>query len=460
MNTTLEPVSHSSATQVAADPASVGAGGAVSGQELTPVVKKDESQDTIANGPEWIPQPAKDAWRWLGEKGLKARKASIEAVPAVIVNNSSNLLGMTHVATEVVMFKAGLKGANLVDRPEKAVNWVVEPFNKIKNDIVTNSKSRDYSFRDLFKGNVAKNFHKYITDTNGATIREAQRQLAANRTNSDGSTFGLSNVKLGNPWQTRSTFVGLLIWTISALIPEHKDSDEEVERMATMRTLHPIKYVGERLKQAVWVPDWTSHKRQMLGLGYMLIGVCSLLGSTRQRVKFKGDEISKIMVGTETGLKEQYTFNVGYLMTSLISFISSIPLLFALDENKGYSSFGSLMMLRIPFMFKSIGQKYKDAEPGRHSYTTGMVSFQAENAMQSLIGGATKLPDGTIVDHEDEKRHAIKEAKAIKRARRGGHNLHLDQSADTPHTLVSDVKSIERAIPQRVEAQKEAVAAV
>jgi hypothetical protein len=385
-------------------------------------------------------QPLKNLWEKLSDIGARMRRASIAAMPAFLVNNSSNVLGFSHVLTEFVMFKAGIKGNKLIDNPQNPINWVVEPVKKVAADIYTNSKSRDYSLKQLFTGNVSQNVKKYIVDTKAATLREVSRQ--------SGSGKSISEVALGNPWQTRTTFAGLVVWTLSALLPEHKDSEEEVERMATMRTLHPFKYAAERMRQAVWFPEWTSHKRQMIGLGYLVIGICSMLGSFRQRRDLK-HEIAGDAEMINMGLKQAYGFNAAYFGTSVLSFLSSLPLLFALDENKAYSVFGMTMMLRIPVMFKSISKKYEFNEPGKHSYTAGMVSFQLENAAQALIGGATKLPDGTIVDHEAEKRRAISEAKEYKKAHKKPHKPLIKDHPTiehniTPHPTVTQAKALER----------------
>ncbi len=409
--------------------------------QVDEVTEKQEKEKSL--------QSVKGPWHWVGGIGSAMRKAAISVTPAFIVNNSSNILGASHVATEFVMFKSGMKGNKLVDNPSNPANWVIEPVQKIWQDIATNSKSRDYSVEQIFAGNPVANFKKFAMDTNDASHREADRQISENQSRIKLGEKAKS-LSLGNPWQTRTTFVGLVIWALSAVIPERKDSDQEVERMATMRTLHPIQYVGERLKQAVWVPEWSSHKRQMLGLGYVVIGACSTMGSWRQRRDLNPALVEDAKLIAK-GLKKAYTFNGAYLGTSVLSFLSSIPLLFALDENKGYSTFGTILMGRIPVMVKSIKQKYRDNDPGASSYTAGMVSFQLENALQALIGGAEKLPDGTIVDHEDEKQRAIKAAKIIKREQKEhGAKHHSSNSDAVPSMVVSNVSHDDMAMPDRV----------
>ena len=417
---------------------------------------------------QWVPKFIRDIKSSVSTRVEKMRHASIEATPAVIVNNSSNVLAASHVATEMLMFKSGMKGANLIDNPGNPINWIKEPVQKIAADVLTNSKSRDYTPLDLLRGNPIKNFKHYVMDTHSASLREAERQIAANL-EAVAAGKAPKAMSLGNPWQTRTTLTGLIIWSLSAVLPERKESDEEIERMAKMRTLHPVKYVGERLQQAVWVPGWMSHKREMLGLGYLTIGALSGLGSWRNRRSLSKGMLEKDAELVAKGLKDSYAFNSAYFFTSVVSFIAGFPLLFALDERKAYSTYGSLSVLRIPLLPSSIYSKYAKGEAGWQSYTIGKLTFQLEDFLFSMIGGATKRkkPDGTyeIVDHEELKKDAIAEAKVQKiLTREEKHAKSKSYGVDSavqdsliPTTTISGVEHIERAMPER-EAPQQAVA--
>lgn len=417
---------------------------------------------SASSAPKWLPGFARNMWDGAGERVNRMRHRAIEVTPAPLVNNSSNALAVMHMGTEMLMFKSGMKGANLIDHPENPINWVKEPFQKIKADIVTNSKSRDFTVKQLFSGNPIKNFRHYVMDTHDASLREIERQVESNRA-LVAAGKAPKKLSLGNPWQTRTTFTGLIIWTISAVLPERKESDEEIERMAKMRTLHPIQYVGERLKQAVWVPGWMTHKREMLGLGYLTIGVLSGLGSWRNRRDFSKGMLAKDAELVAKGLKDSYAFNGAYFFTAVVSFIAGLPLLFALDERKAYSTYGSLSVLRIPLLPSSLYSKYAKGEPGWQSYTLGKLTFQIEDFLFSLVGGATKRKksDGTyeIIDHEQLKKDAIAEAKEVKArireeklANPKHHMTEMSlQEQDTPTSTVSQASNIERAMPERVE---------
>lgn len=434
----------------------------------------DEAKKDASSAPQWLPQGAKDIWDKAAQSMASMRRRSIEATPAFFVNNSSNVLGASHVATEMLMFKSGMKGAKLIDNPSNPINWVKEPVQKIAADVVTNSKSRDYSLLQLLRGNPIKNFRHFVMDTHEASLREVSRQIETNR-ELVAAGKAPKKLSLGNPWQTRTTFTGLVIWSLSALIPERKESDEEIERMAKMRTLHPVQYIGERLKQAVWFPEWNMHKREMLGLGYLGIGIFSGLGSWRNRRDFSKGMLAKDAELVAKGLTNSYTFNAAYFATAVVSFLGGLPLLFALDERKAYSTYGSMVFLRVPLLPASIGDKWRKKEPGWVSYMIGKVTFQVEDFLFSLIGGATKKvkPDGTvkIVDHEQLKKEAIAEAKEEK-ARRKHDELappktkgleHAAGAVEAPTTTITTATAPVKAMPERVEAaaqNKDAAAVV
>lgn len=472
-------------------------------QAAPAAVTEQAPQEAAKPMPAWVPGPVKHVVGAYNDKMKQWRNSTILAMPAPIVNNSSNVLAVCHVGTEMLMFKSGMKEGKLVENPGNPINWIKEPAQKIYADIATKSKSRDFSLKQLFAGNPIKNFKHYVMNTHEASLREAERQIAANHELMAAGKAAKA-LSLGNPWQTRTTGMGLAIWTLSTVIPERKESDDEIERMAKMRTLHPFQYVGERLKQAVWFPEWNKHKREMLGLGYLAIGTLSGLGAWRNR----GDLVPELNITKATPVAEAkaalskhvqsvrlaesegkvlaksvlenakliekalasgshitqgYKFNGGYFVTAIISFIAGLPLLFALDERKAYSTYGSVSLLRIPALPSSLYSKLKDRELGWQSYITGKLLFQVEDFMFSLIGGATKKVDAngkvTIVDHENLKREAIAEAKEEKAKYReekhatSGARL-IEQSMaprpELPGTHITQATTPERAMPARM----------
>jgi hypothetical protein len=486
-------------------------------------VKPEKDQNAVAapvdTGPAWMPKFAKDTANWVHTKGEGVRRKSIEVTPAFAVNNASNILAFMHIGTEVMMFKSGMGGKALVKDWSNPVNWVKQPAQEIWKDIYSKGKSNDYTLGQLLKGNPIENLQHWL-NPHEATLRAIEREPAALQPN---------HLKTGSPWQTRTTLMGLAIWTLSAVIPERKESDEQIEHMAKMRTLHPVQYVGTRLKQAVWFPEWNQHKREMLGLGYLGIGVLSGIGSwfnraamvdipkerkadvayiknaleTRvQEVKTavsKGEVVAKqalkdvelIEKALEKGhcLPQRYNFNAGYLFTSIVSFAAGLPLLFALDERKAYSTYGAMSVFRLPFLYTSIGEKMKKKEQGWQYYAGSKISFQLEDALFSVIGGATKKKrsDGTyeITDHEALKKKAVfeareeklkdKEVKVEKELLQDEKELQevkstvgkkmivaadMDGTQQLPTATVLQVAHREHAMPERVAQEQQAARAV
>jgi hypothetical protein len=347
-----------------------------------------------------------------------ARQTAIYWTPRHIVNNSSNGFGFAHVLTEMAMFKASSKDPRLIRNREHWYHYITEPFKTVYVETFKNTQTKEGVNFEFFKGNPLKNVWTYVTDMEKATEREISRL------ENKGAKIGFPN-----RFQTLSTLAGLVTWSLSALIPEKKDDDAEIERMEIKKKDRPFSYVAERLKQTVWFPDWAYNKRQMIGLGMATSGVFSTIGAWRGRETCQYTKAAR------------YAFNRGYLMTSLLTLASSIPLIFASDERRAFGSFGTIMMGRIPFLFDSIGRKYKMSEPGRHWYLGSSFSFQAENLGQALIGGAEKLPDGTIVDHEEARRNAAKKYEEMKMRKRELGLTEQDQTPGTPTMVVSQIES-------------------
>ncbi|MFN7612820.1 MAG: hypothetical protein ACK5QI_05555, partial [Alphaproteobacteria bacterium] len=277
--------------------------------------------------------------------------------------------------------------------------------------------------KEIFEGNPFKNFYNRLTDTKAATLRERALQRAARV----GEVLVDNKISLPNRWQARSTFSGLMGWGLNMVMPDNKDTPEEVERMAELAEKSPASYVAERFRQAVWIPEWPQHKRQMTGLAVMISGICSTLGAWRNRseVGFRGSKIF------------EYKFNPGYLMTALATFAASMPLLFRLDNDRGYANYGEIHLLRCFFLPPSIWKKYKEREPGVNWYTSGVSTFQLQNATAALIGGAEKRPDGTVVDHKAIREEAKRKAHLAKAEQPPSkHGFWREEVAETPQPRI------------------------
>lgn len=416
--------------------------------ESTPNTQQQDTSQ-LAPAPEmekkasaWVPQWAREGWNSAAQQGAQVRRAAIVAVPEFVVNNSSNIGGAAHVATEMLMLKSGMKGAKLIDNPENPVNWVWQPVKKICKDVWSGSKAVG-DYKGVWKGNPVTNFISFTTDTKRATLLEAERQLAHG-----------PKVSLGNPWQTRTTLCGLVAWTLAAIIPEKKESDAEIKRMAVMRTLHPAQYVMTRLGEGLWAPGWLSHKREMIGTGYLGVGICSMIGSWRNRRELLPTlaEDAELLA---KGLKHRYTFNGNYFLTALVSLGGAMPLLFALDERRAYSLYGLGAFPRMALVPPSLIKKCNNNEPGWQYYATGKISFIGVDLIQALIGGAEKHTDANgnmvIIDHTKIEKDAIARAREIKHGNKLSNNKEQedDKASASPSTNIALPSQAERAMPER-----------
>lgn len=474
----------------------------------------------------------------IHQKVASWRNKAITVTPNLIVNNSSNILGATHVATEVMMLKASaakdLTGkTEFIRKNPQLHHYVTDPIKNVWKGSIQGSKP-GHKFSEVFKDGIFKGFKNYLT--NGAAA--ADYEYGVRRANIVEEITGMSpearktftdklhedylkhrdgavakatdalakkpqskNLKkilelaeaeakqplptgdalhsaaidhrvrsksLPNRWQMRSTLFGLAVWTLSTFIPDKKEDSNEVEHMAELMQTNPLKYVGERLRQAVWVPEWREHKRQMIGLGVTLSGICSMLGAWRLRGSIPVDG------------RAIYSLDKSYLAQSVFTFGSGSALLLSLDDERGFSRFGMGMIGRLLFLPTTLGKKYGiigDAGPehGRHWYAGATLSFQAENMAQGLIGGAEKNPDGSIIDHAAIRNEAKLKATIKVAAKKAGEPITDEEiearikkiqnaeagkasmatSQEKPTTLISQFHDASMAMPERVAAYAE-----
>ena len=427
---------------------------AVSGAEVANNVQNHEEKDKKANVSDVQPSSPKhhksmrQAWHDFTSSftGLfsTARHNSINATPGIILNNSTNLLGFSHVLTEMAMLKAssaetapdGKKvAAAFVKDAKGPIDWTIKAFRNLFVQTWQGSMAQDGSFKELIRDpKPISRIYNHLFDYDAATEREVARQTK--KAELGGKILGRHEVKMGNSWQTRSTLFGLGVWSLSAVIPDKKEDPKEVERMATLQQNNPLGYMGERLKQAVWFPEWGSHKRQMIGLGIMGSGVMSTLGAWRRREEFVLESGQKAL---------RYRFDRSYLITSAFTFLASLPLLFASDDQKGFAGFGTLMMGRLFAIPSSIKSQFKNKEPGAIWYTGATASFQAENLAQALVGGAEKRPDGTVIDLSEIEKKAKEKAKAHKQR----NDADASDDRNAPANQVSQVSEATKAMPER-----------
>jgi len=392
-----------------------------------------------------LPDPVSRGIHYVGDKVQDARRKTIEFLPGAIVNRSSNIISTAQLTGEFMMFQASAKEP-LVKNPHNPVSWIFDPPRIILSETFRKTQGGT-KLKDIFHGNPVKNFYTRLTDVKAATDRERALQRAASKV-----TLLDHEIKLPNRWQARSTFSGLIGWGVNILLPDPKDTPEEIEKMTNLATQSPLKYVGTRLFQAVWIPGWWDHKRQFTGLTVMASGVFSMVGAWRNREKIVPDLM-------RPNIKlEKFKLNRGYFMTGLCTFASSIPLLFRVDNDRGYANWGEIQASRLLFYYPSISQKVKNDEPGLNWYLGGIGAFQTTNLIAAMLGGAEKRADGTIVDHKAIREQAKRKALIAKAEQPPSkHGFWREEVAETPQPRIqkSERSAVEHTPPvQAVANQK------
>lgn len=353
-----------------------------------------------------LPGPVSDGVHYFRESVISIRRRVNDALPAAIVNRGSNIAAGIHTVAEVFMFKANgtelMKGGNR----SNPLHYVWYPLKNIYRSVSGDAKLM-VSGRDLLRpAHYLESFKNHI-DLKKATAIDIMHGPLINR------------------WQARATLIGMTAWGLNLVLPDRKDTPEETERMSIMLATRPLAYMGERIKEAFWIPGWVDHKRQMTGLGILVAGVCSFLGGWRNVSRPKGGP-------------QHYYFNWQYCATGLVSMAASIPMFLGIDNDKGYSQSGAIHLLRTLFLPGSIYKKFTKSErQGAYYYAAGHVGFQLDNATQMLIGGAEKRPDGSIVDHQEMREAAKTKAQEVKQQMRAAkearrHAKSGDGRADEP----------------------------
>lgn len=379
----------------------------------------------------------------IGAEFQEYRQNTIEALPRAMVNNSSNLIGVTQLVGEVMMFKAGgsklyegLKTAkdgkhsidifsghfqdwlaeskhfkNLAFANNKGVgahivrfaNPVLEPLHNILQN-VKGSAGGNFNFKSLLRPQFYKESFQSLTNLGKATEVERARMGL--------DQFGKQR-KIVNRWQNRATFAGMLAMTIAATMPDDKDSPEEVEKLTEMQVKSPAKYAAYRAATALNPLQWWDNKRAFTGFMMTLCGMSTFLAGFRN-----------------VGGNNAYFWNKAHGINGLITGAAGAQLFLAPTADQGWSRFGSTLWARMVFLPNSISKRYAKGDKDAHFYSAGQAAFQTANAEAFLFGGAEKLKDGTVVDHQVIRERAKAEAKREKLMER------LEKRAQKEHVNV------------------------
>ncbi len=442
--------------------------------EAAPEAQKQESVKAFGIT---IPTAISGPVKRIQDFGTRWRKGAIEKAPRVVVNRSSNIIGVIQLIAEGLMFKSG--GYDLIDHKKtqkifwekEYTTWAERPFhNKALHYLFDPPKNiLDGVFKKGGLGThpLQKSFYdkkrltalpekiakipealgklpekigklpetlstgfKRLQDTKSATFRD--------RVVNEAGAFQ----KMTNKWSARSGFAGICAMLIATVLPDKKDTPEETEKYTLMAKQNPIRYVGTRLYQAVNPIQWWNHKRQFSGLGMMCAGVLSFISGFRQ------------VAGDIPG-KQLYMKNRWQMAGGVITAIGGTQLMLAIDNESGWRNFGLIQMVRLGILpssiitrFKGIditpemarehgfelppimGKKKNFQEQGAAYYLGAQSFLQAKNVFAASLGGAEKREDGSIVDHSEMRKEAKEKAKEKVAARKAAKHHSQHEHAD------------------------------
>lgn len=320
-----------------------------------------------------------------------------------IVNHSSNIIGATQVTSEMAMIRAsGTKSLQDVKR----------------------ALLKDTKFSGEIEG------IKTFLDLEKATALDKK----------------IHGTRLINRWQARSTLLGLTTMGLTTLLPDDKDSQEDIDSAVRLQHESKLKYALNCLGKAVNPFQWKDNKRHLSGLGLTLAGVCSFLSGFRN-------------VGSLVKNGEQmYVLNRAHSIGGSITTLAGLQLLFALDNQRGWAQYGGTMWARMLFLPKSIMNRYQKNDPHANWYSGGQFGLQTANTMAFMIGGAQKRADGSVIDQNAMIREAKEKAHLAKAEQPPSkHGFWREEVAETPQPRIqkSERSAVEHTPPvQAVANQK------
>ncbi|MFO0109877.1 MAG: hypothetical protein ACK52W_05005 [Alphaproteobacteria bacterium] len=231
--------------------------------------------------------------------------------------------------------------------------------------------------------------------------------------------------RLINRWQARSVLSGLSTMTLMSLLPDTKDTQEEIDEAVKLQQQSKLRYAASCLGKAVNPFQWYDNKRYLAGLGLTLAGVCSLFAGFRN--------VGRLVKGGE----EIYVSNWAHSVGGAITMAAGSQLLFATDNRQGWARWGSTMWARMIFLPKSIMNRYQRNDPHANWYSAGQFGLQSSNVLSFLIGGAEKRSDGIVVDQNAMVREA-KEKALIAKAEQppSKHGFWREEVAETPQPRI------------------------
>lgn len=419
----------------------------------------------IPSGAEKLIYTFQDYWQNL-------RMILVPLLPKLVVNASARIIGVLQLTAEVLMLKS--TGAVFVKDKSNLLNYIIQP-PKVVYDTIFKKAQSGKAFREsLNPKNVLENFKAFTN------LEQASKLDSLGHT-----------IPLVNQWQARSSLGGILAGLASSVLPDVKESHEEVEAKAMMQRNNPIGYYFKCVGQALWFPAETvldvvkkisdpksdqkigEHKRQFAGLAFLFTGISSVISGFRQ----VGGDFSK-------GEHQVYRKNPWHIIGGMITSVAGNLLMTGINNQQGWGNFGSTQISRTLILYPSISSRFKPGANGklennRWWYVAGQSVFQGKNMFASLVGGSEVKDDGTIDYHVEEKREAISSAKHEKMHRKGekaqieqrnkehasstntAHEhkgQHEDHDAAPPSTIVSAGRTVQHAMPERAHEKQQEMA--
>jgi hypothetical protein len=391
-------------------------------------------------------QIEKDWLKGIDESVGRLRHRLITILPNFIVNSSSNILGAIQMVGEVCMVKSAnvnllKKKLNGVTVKASGINYLLYPIDNVFGAAFRKSNLQKVDWKNFIKPHYWKETVANFIDL----------ERAAKIDSSSGSKA------LVNSFSVRSGLMGMVSMSVAMLFPDHKDTAEETEASTIQQNKNPIGYVATRVFQAVWFPFETIiqcvkkiahpnedqnigiHKRQFAGLGMIATGLLSFLSGFRQ---INGDFLA--------GQAQHYQRNIPHMIGSLITAFAGSQLMLGVDNQQGWTRFGSIQIGRLFTMPFAIADRFQKKETNKGWYLASQAVFQTKNFSAALIGGAEKDADGNIVDHKAMREEAKREIAAdmTKHPRR----LLLDAAEEAPAqpaTKVTRTAEVALAMPDR-----------
>ncbi|MBN8542770.1 MAG: hypothetical protein J0M34_00720 [Alphaproteobacteria bacterium] len=361
-------------------------------------------------------------WLKIKHELTDYRQSTLQFLHPLVVNNTASIVAGMEVAAELAMFKSNGKILVPADKKGNLINYVIEPAKSVMSVVFGDAKFTTNPGEKWYQALRPDKLWDRLTDLEAAAKRELPNALK----NLDPKTGA---PKFVNRWQARATASSIIPFALVSILPNPTDEEKDVEAMTEMAVRNPVGYVGTRFVQAINPFGWGDHKRQLAGLAKIAAGAFTVIAGFRNpRVNGFGANPAHAIGGTITAL-------------------AGAQLMLAVDNQSGWSQYGSTLWARMFVLPNSIMNRYTNGDPNANWYSLAHATFQTSNTVAFLAGGAEKKDDGTIVDHAETKKEA--KQKALEEKRRKKEEREGKHTEDSPAHSVSETKHVSRVSEEK-----------